>query len=772
MSTDQETSPPQNDTNSKVSPFRNNPETDKTFKHDSDPKIKEIPPPETENDDTEAIKQDSNGTDGTEAHNEDSAIDADEVPPVENETDPHRPVHEISPADDDETTSKQLSPPRNYSTETTGINDPETLKRDSFTRSKKMSYWKKLRHFLPKLSKRSRTKLSAARSLDEKELLSKLIQADVDYIEKGAKKLGQYNDQLNSALKEASKEFEVIQNQGHVKDLRELRKAMIKLKLQIPLKYKVDGDDHPKNFQFSSKAKPSIPEEVLDMMPQLHKNSVFERSMEFKDFEARYDELHPELRLCLLCFSVFPENAVIKKRLMVQWWVAEGFACEDVANEYFLQLIEKGFIEPVNENKSLFVGQCRMHPFYRSALVMLAERAKFLNFDSKGEPTQNFSGSFQACLVGEGLISFEDLKNKLVTVDDLEKIHLLFNVNEPILEFKPDWFSKMRNVNFLYLGRWQASATDHKEVEDTVFLDGFENMNYMKFLSLQGVSNIIALPESILQLTNLKILDLRACHNLETVPDEIGLLKSLTHLDMSECYLLDHMPKSLSSLTGLRVLKGFVVGSEQGKNSCTLGDLKELPNLIKLCIYTGLRDFPNEQHIIALGNLIELRKLTISWGGSSLRASTDNIGKPRTTEKKQEKKDSLDSSNDSLTRPRLPSKLEKLDLKCFPMSTTPDWLALNNMKDLNLKKLYFRGGKFSDLGQYQDTDDWNLVSPVKKDTWKVQVLRLKYLSEIEMEWRQFQELFPDLVYLEQVNCPKLTLFPCDANGVWMNKKPK
>ncbi|KAI3456361.1 hypothetical protein Pfo_013024 [Paulownia fortunei] len=719
------------------------------------------------------------------------------------DADPHPPVQEISPADD-ETTSKKLSPTKNDFTQTTGVNHPETegaetLKQDSISyvdpRSKKISSLKKFRNLFLKIGKRSQPKPAVAsqgtkvesttRNPDEKELLSKLIQADVDYIERGAKKLGQYNDQLNSVLKEASKEFEDLKKQGEKEDFRDLRKAMIKLKLQIPSKYKVDADekDPHKHLQFTSKAKQSIPVEVRNMMPQLHKNDVFESSMEFKDFEARYNELHLELKLCLLCFSVYPENAIIKKRLMVQWWVAEGFACEDVASEYFLQLIEKGFIEPVNENRSLFVGRCRMHPFYRSALVMLAERAKFLNFDANGEPTQNFSGSFQACLVGEGLISYEDYKNNLVTVDDLEKIHLLINVKEPILEFKTDWFSKMRNVNFLYLGRWEASATDHKEVEDTMFLDGLENMNYMKFLSLQGVSNIIALPESILQLTNLKILDLRACHNLETIPEGIGLLKSLTHLDMSECYLLDHMPKGLSLLTGLRVLKGFVVGSEKGKSSCTLDDLKELPNLIKLCIYTGLREFPDEKHVIALGSLIELRKLTITWGGSALRTATDNgsdIVKPsdgnkkdnstaEKTTQKQEPQESLDSSNGSSTTPRLPSKLEKLDLKCFPMSKTPDWLALNNLKDLNLKKLYIRGGKFSDLGQYQDIDYWNLVWPVKKDTWKAQVLRLKYLSEIEMEWRQLQELFPHLVYLEQVSCPKLTLFPCDANGIWMNK---
>ncbi|PIN18562.1 hypothetical protein CDL12_08751 [Handroanthus impetiginosus] len=333
------------------------------------------------------------------------------------------------------------------------------------------------------------------------------------------------------------------------------------------------------------------------------------------------------------------------------------------------------------------------------------------------------------------------------------------NVNEQTLDFKPQWFSKMMNVNLLYLGRWSALPTDHIEVEDAKFLEKLVNMQYMKFLSLQGVSNIISLPDSISQLKNVKILDLRACYNLEILPGDIGLLKSLTHLDMSECYLLNHMPKSLSSLIRLKVLKGFVIGRDQGKSSCGLGDLKKLKNLIKLCIYTGLEKFPDKDHVRALESLTGLKKLTITWGRDTVRA--ENGDGKHEKEKMEPPTDS--TSNDSKQTAKLPSKLEKLDLKCFPMSKTPSWLEPKNLKHLNLKKLYIRGGKFSDLGQYQACNLEEIC------TWKVETLSLKYLFEIELEWRQLQELFPDLVYLEQVSCPKLTFVPCDANGLWINE---
>lgn len=392
-------------------------------------------------------------------------------------------------------------------------------------------------------------------------------------------------------------------------------------------------------------------------------------------------------------------------------------------------------------------------------LVELAERAKIFNFGEEGGPTQSFKGTFQACLSGSGLISYDDFKKKhddskadepIKVVNDLikelENLHLLMNVDEHILEFIDEWFGKMKNLNILYLGRWKALMAHHIEVEDPKFFEMLGSLKYVKFLSLQGVSNIIALPNSILELTNLEVLDLRACANLESIPDKIQRLKKLKQLDMSECYLLARMPKGLSFLKYLKVLKGFFVSEDKVgyQKGCTIGDLQRLECLEKLCIYTDWKDFPTEEHVAEMEKLEPLRKLTITWG-----VGTNTGG--------EEKKSESGSA-------KLPPKLEKLDLKCFPKEDTPNWLMVSNLKEL--KRLYIRGGKFRDLGQYQGIG----FGETKVERWtKVERLRLKYLRGIGMEWRELQELFPNLEYLEKVRCPNLTLFPCDANGVW-NKK--
>ncbi|CAI9087660.1 OLC1v1021789C1 [Oldenlandia corymbosa var. corymbosa] len=641
-------------------------------------------------------------------------------------------------------------------------------------------------------------------NISTKDELSKSIDADINFIKLESSKLGQYKDHVSSLANDAAERFEELKKVGTEKELRELKKEVTKLKLQIPSKHKGAEERGPhKGHQDSKIRQKIVPELLMKRMPQLYKSNQFDGCSEVRDFERLFDELSGELKLCLMCFSIFPENVIIKKRLMLYWWIAEGFVppiprndeirqqiekgktVEEFADEFFEQLTKMGFIEPVNNRHCLSVGCYKMHPFVRLALIMIAEREKFFNFDEEGMPTEESSGTFQACLMGRGLIDYQDLQKGLVSSQDLEKLHVVFNVNEPILEIRPDWFMRMKNLSVLYLGRWKVSATDHIEVEEADFLDGLSSMEHLRFFSLQGVSRIMELPDAISQLMNLIILDLRACHSLESIPEGICSLRNLTYLDLSECYLLEHMPKGLAFLSNLKVFKGFVVGEEQNKHTCCLDDLAKLKKLIKLTIYTGLSEFPNDKDIAALQNFTVLKKLTIAWGGSALHTKPspkqeqpkqDNGGQRKKALKKAgtlsrtlKKFGTFKASAGLATTPLKLEKLEKLDLKSFPKTETPTWLMPSSLP--SLKKLYIRGGKFSDLGQYQE--DLELKQGTQgheMDTWNVEILRVKYLSDLEMDWRKLLELFPNLVYLEKVNCPKLSFFPTDGYGVWINKQ--
>ncbi|EOA15239.1 hypothetical protein CARUB_v10028636mg [Capsella rubella] len=104
---------------------------------------------------------------------------------------------------------------------------------------------------------------------------------------------------------------------------------------------------------------------------------------------------------------------------------------------------------------------------------------------------------------------------------------------------------------------------------------------------------------------------------------------------------------------------------------------------------------------------------------------------------------------------KLPSSLKKLELECFPEKDPPSWL---NPKDLNhLAKLSIKGGKLSGFGD---------ELPTAENQWQIQILRLKYLHEFKVEWKDLQELFPKMTLLEKYKCPKIAFCPTDGNGIW------
>ena len=586
-----------------------------------------------------------------------------------------------------------------------------------------------------------------------------------------------------------------------------------------------------------------------------------------------------------------------------------GKTYEEMGDEIFETLVKTGCIEPVNKKRRLVVDCYKMNPFIRSAVIELAKEAQFFDFDEKGYLSADFSKSYRVCLVLNGSAQkvlrtipptgsqsdkqksqtisndnepsqSDQSNNKASQLDqsnnkasqsdqsnnetsqsdqsnnkpaqlDQEKLQTIFNVSEPYPDFfELEWFSKLKNVKVLYLGRWQNSAKHHIEVENSEFLKGLRNMKILRFFSLQGISIITKLPDSLCKLSSLRILDLRACHNLEALPDGIGSLKKLTHLDISECYLLDYIPKGIALLAELQVLKGFVVGDRISTDSCTLQELSGLPKspkfpglrkLRKLSIYTNQKDFPSNVEVSTLQHFEKLQKLTIAWGGGveqdkgakqpteSSKKSGDNkeqdkgvaqpiaatsmspnrsgdsqrqdnsvaermsacttspnrsgdnknpdkgaaqqmaantVNPENSGDKKKQDKGTAGLANKLLkaatfkqgTKPvnseefKGFKELEKLDLQCYPQMTAPSWLIPGKLD--KLKKLYIRGGELQKLGQ-------------ENDKWKVEILRVKFLSNLKMDWRELRASFPDLIYLEKVNCPKLTLFPCDENGLWL-----
>lgn len=79
--------------------------------------------------------------------------------------------------------------------------------------------------------------------------------------------------------------------------------------------------------------------------------------------------------------------------------------------------------------------------------------------------------------------------------------------------------------------------------------------------------------------------------------------------------------------------------------------------------------------------------------------------------------------------------LQKLDFQGFSGTRLPSILSLSHL--LALKKLYIRGGKLTSLR--------------RREQWVgVEILHLKYSSDLRMEWAELMGIFPNLIYLLKV----------------------
>ncbi|KAI8562264.1 hypothetical protein RHMOL_Rhmol03G0021500 [Rhododendron molle] len=307
---------------------------------------------------------------------------------------------------------------------------------------------------------------------------SKMIRNDLLPVDSAFAEANKYMDHMNVKINQAHEKFEELQTLGGSQgDFDELRKDVMKLKLQIPSHVKFrssNSNPHRKRW-------PNINEAEDGMTHFFYKEpQVLHNDYLGGQFKASF-ELSEPLLFGLLCFFAFPPEATIKKRTMIYLWIGQGLILwhlrsrglcqrdfdaiiphiieEDVGNEIFDALIAKGFIEPVYQNCPLVPDTCRMSLSVRSSFY---KEAKFRRF------TSNDSLDLDPGFVCSGL-----------------KVRpCLINVGEAIINCRPEIFENIKFIRSLYLGRWQSSATHHIELADAKILHGLKNLCWLEFLSL------------------------------------------------------------------------------------------------------------------------------------------------------------------------------------------------------------------------------------------------------------------------------------------------
>ncbi|XBI34436.1 hypothetical protein VPH35_120247 [Triticum aestivum] len=97
-----------------------------------------------------------------------------------------------------------------------------------------------------------------------------------------------------------------------------------------------------------------------------------------------YNHFPSHLKSCFLYLSIFPEDFKIKRRRLVERWIAEGFIitrgesrAEDVGNSYFDELISRSMIQSVKVNIEGTVKSCRVHDIVHDVMISICRDENF-----------------------------------------------------------------------------------------------------------------------------------------------------------------------------------------------------------------------------------------------------------------------------------------------------------------------------------------------------------------------------------------------------------
>ena len=108
----------------------------------------------------------------------------------------------------------------------------------------------------------------------------------------------------------------------------------------------------------------------------------------FPILKLSYDHLPSHLKSCFAYCSLLPKDYEMEKERLIQLWIAQRFIPssnndqqEEVANEYFKDLLWRSFFEEVNEYG---VVKFKMHHLIHDLAELVArEECKLIDFDGK-----------------------------------------------------------------------------------------------------------------------------------------------------------------------------------------------------------------------------------------------------------------------------------------------------------------------------------------------------------------------------------------------------
>ncbi|OVA15367.1 Disease resistance protein [Macleaya cordata] len=452
--------------------------------------------------------------------------------------------------------------------------------------------------------------------------------------------------------------------------------------------------------------------------------------------QLSYDALPARLKQCILCFSIYPEDFLIKTEQLVHWWVGEGFVqanerktATELAFDCLSELFNRCLVEVVEpRGYDGRVYECRMHDMVRELIIRMAKEEAFCSFDDgnrqKFDPDSRHLG-----------FTHKEMSRQPLQTNSKLRAFLMF-LSLPF-SFSPytSGLAKVNSLRMLDISQEMLAEAVREGVYIEDLLGWIRSQKRLASLKLWGIVGLKELPHWIRELRNLQHLLLRYCDDLEKLSPYITTLQKLIVLDLRWCRRLEYLPKGLEKLFNLEELSGFKLVSP-GTDGCRLGDLKSLPKLRVLRLETG-RDIIAKDELEVLSQF-HLQVLNIDSEGAH------------------------DMTMVQLDELSPPQSLQELTLSGYERDVLPYWV-----NPFSLPHLQYLGIGLSRINI--GPNFWGS----EEIQWKIEGLSLTYLPFFQVEWKTVEKMMPSIKHVVVNECPLLQSFPYDetiqGDRIWRKK---
>ncbi|KAL6657199.1 hypothetical protein ACP70R_004979 [Stipagrostis hirtigluma subsp. patula] len=286
------------------------------------------------------------------------------------------------------------------------------------------------------------------------------------------------------------------------------------------------------------------------------------------------DDLPHHLKKCFLSCSIYPEDFLIKRKMLIRNWVAQGFvddekpghrAAEDVADDYLDQLAQRSLMQPVAMNDFGRAKRYLIHDIVRELIIHRSREEDGFFQLAKCKVTTDYSARIRHLTVDRCEM---DCKSVPKIASSLRSFHSFGS------ELDASFLSRFRLLTVLNL--WFIGLN---KLPDSV-----SSLHNLRYLGIRSTL-VEELPKNLGKLQKLQTLDAKLSM-VRRLPSSTAKLKSLRHLILFTRESPDFWtpypgtavgaPEGLESLTSLQTLKYVQADKKMVKSLARLEKMRSL----------------------------------------------------------------------------------------------------------------------------------------------------------------------------------------------------